>query len=155
MVLEGSGPMILNTCSQVMSLANELEKKSALFYEDLAGRFPQNKELFLSLTKENDHYITQIERAYYGVITDAFEGCFAFNINSETYTLKTELAEKASYSEVLGRAIEIEEKIIKFYTEAAEQSKSLMADIPRAFRMVSKKRVNRLSVLKSLLDQGE
>jgi rubrerythrin len=58
--------------------------------------------------------------------------------------------EKASYSEAIGRAIEIEEKIVKFYTDAAEQSKSLMADIPRAFKMVAKKRGNRLSTLKSL-----
>jgi rubrerythrin len=142
--------MIINTCSEAMSLAKELENKSAKFYQHLSERFPQNKEVFLSFMKENDNYITQIDRAYYGVITDAFEGCFAFTIDPEAYALQTELMEKASYSEAIGRAIEIEEKIVKFYTDAAEQSKSLMADIPRAFKMVAKKRGNRLSTLKSL-----
>jgi rubrerythrin len=143
--------MIINTCSGAMSFAKELENESAKFYQDLSQRFLKDKDLFLGFVKENENYITQIERAYYGVITDAFEGCFAFNINPEEYTLKTELAEKETYSEALARAMEIEEKIIKFYSDAAEQSKSLMADLPRAFEMVVKKRSHRPSTLKSLL----
>jgi rubrerythrin len=147
--------MIINTCSGAMSFAKELENESAQFYQNLSQRFVKDKEAFLSFAKENGGYITQIERAYYGVITDALEGCFAFHINPEEYALKTELAEKAIYSEALGRAIEIEEKIIKFYSDAAEQSKSLMADVPRAFRMVVKKRNNRQSTLKALLDKKD
>jgi rubrerythrin len=143
--------MIINTCSGAMSFAKELENESAKFYQDLSQRFTKNKDLFLSFAKENEEYITLIERAYYGVITDALEGCFAFNINPEDYALKTELREKASYSEALARAMEIEEKIIKFYSDAAEQSKSLMADVPRAFRMVAKKRGRRQSTLQSLI----
>jgi rubrerythrin len=147
--------MIINTCSGAMSFAKELENESAQFYQNLSQRFVKDKEAFLSFAKENGGYITQIERAYYGVITDALEGCFAFHINPEEYALKTELAEKAIYSEALGRAIEIEEKIIKFYSDAAEQSKSLMADVPRAFKMVAKKRANRQSTLKALLDKKD
>jgi rubrerythrin len=147
--------MVINTCSGAMSFAKELENESAQFYQNLSQRFVKDKEAFLSFAKENGGYITQIERAYYGVITDALEGCFAFNINPEEYALKTELAEKAIYSEALGRAIEIEEKIIKFYSDAAEQSKSLMADVPRAFKMVAKKRSNRQSTLKALLDKKD
>jgi rubrerythrin len=143
--------MAINTCSGAISFAKELENESVRFYQNLAERFTKDKDLFLSFSKENGGYITQIERAYYGVISDAIEGCFAFNINPEEYALKTELVEKASYSEALGRAIEIEEKIIKFYSDAAEQSKSLMADVPRAFKLVAKKRSNRQSILKSLL----
>ncbi|MBT9170736.1 MAG: hypothetical protein DDT18_01083 [Actinobacteria bacterium] len=45
----------------------------------------------------------------------------------------------------------MEEKIIKFYSDAAEQSQSLMADVPRAFQMVAKKRDKRRAMLKSLL----
>jgi hypothetical protein len=147
--------MIINTCSGAMSFAKELENESAQFYQNLSQRFVKDKEVFLSFSKENGGYIIQIERAYYGVITDAIEGCFAFHINPEEYAIKTELAEKASYSEALIKAIEIEEKIIKFYLDAAEQSKSLMADVPRAFRMVVKKRNNRQSTLKALLDKKD
>jgi rubrerythrin len=147
--------MIINTCSGAISFAKELENESAKFYENLSQKFGKDKDLFLSFAKENGEYIIQIERAYYGVITDAIEGCFAFNIDTQKYKFKTELAEKVSYSEALTKAIEIEEKIIKFYSEAAEQSKSLMADVPRAFKMVVKKRSNRYSTLKSLFSKKE
>jgi len=147
--------MIINTCSGAMSFAKALENESAQFYQNLSQTFVKDKEAFLSFAKENGEFIIQIERAYYGVITDAIEGCFAFHINPEEYALKTELAENASYAEALAKAIEIEEKIIKFYSDAAEQSKSLMADVPRAFRMVAKKRNNRQSTLKALLDKKD
>jgi rubrerythrin len=143
--------MIINTCSGAISFAKELEIESAKFYQNLAERFTKDKTLFLSFSKENGGYITQIERAYYGVITDALEGCFAFHLNPEEYALKTNLEGNESYYDFVRRAIEIEEKIVKFYTDAAEQSKSLMADVPRAFKFVAKKRSNRQSVLKSLL----
>jgi rubrerythrin len=145
--------MIINTCSGAISFARELENVSAKFYEELSQRYSGDKALFLSFAEENGEYVTQIERAYYGVITDALEGCFAFNIDSEGYSFETELSEKASRSEALDKAIEIEEKIIKFYLDAAEQSKSLMADVPRAFKMVAKKKGNRQSRLKSRLGE--
>ncbi|MGQ9647216.1 MAG: hypothetical protein ACUVWO_11855 [Thermodesulfobacteriota bacterium] len=144
--------MIINTCSGAMSFARELEKESAKFYEKLSERFAKEKDRFLSFVRENGEYVTQIERAYYGVITDAIEGCFAFNLKTEDYVFKTELAEKAAYREALARAMEIEERMIKFYSDAAEQSKSLMADVPRAFRLVAKKRNDRKAKLMSLME---
>ena len=47
-------------------------------------------------------------------------------------------------------AIEVEEKIIKFYSDAAEQSKPLMADIPRVFTRIAEKRNARVTKLRSL-----
>ncbi len=144
--------MVLNTCSQVMSLAKKLESESASFYAELSKRFSEHKDLFLSLAQENETYVTQIERAYYGVITDAIEGCFAFNINVEDYRLDTEGPAPSKLSDALEKGLEIEEKLVRFYTDAAEQSQSLMADVPRAFRMVVKKRRNRQATLRSILE---
>jgi len=143
--------MTINTCSGAMSFAKELENESSKFYQKLSERFIKEKDLFLSFTKENGEYITQIERAYYGVISDAIEGCFAFNIDPEKYSFKTELSEKAALTDALKSALEIEEKIVTFYSDAAEQSKSLMADVPRAFKMVAKKRDLRKGKLLSLM----
>ncbi len=142
--------MTLNTASAVMSLARNLETESSRFYESLAASFTGDSELFLSFVKENKRNVTDIERAYYSVITDAIEGCFAFEINPDDYKLKTELAENATRLDALDAAIEIEDKILKFYTDAAEQSKSLMADVPRAFLLVAKKRPLRKAKLVSL-----
>lgn len=144
--------MKLHTASEVISFTKKLENESAKFYQDLSQRYAKDEDVFLSFAKENGKNVVQIERAYYGVITDAIEGCFAFDIESDEYTFVTELAENASYSDALGKAIEMEEKIVKFYSDAAEQSKSLMADVPRNFLMVAKKRSNRGPKLRSLME---
>jgi rubrerythrin len=142
--------MKLQTASSVISLAKELEGKAAEFYQDLAKRYVQGKDAFLAFAQENKKNIVQIERAYYGVISDAIEGCYAFNLESDDYTLKTTLAKGASYSEALDTAVRMEEMVTGFYTRAAEQSKCLMADVPRAFSLVARKRGERLVRLKTL-----
>ena len=144
--------MEINTASAAISFAKKLEEDCAKFYEDLSQRYSKDEDIFLSFVKENRKNVVQIERTYYGVITDAIEGCFAFNINPDEYTLKTELAEEASYSEALDKAVGIEERMIKFYSDAAEQSRSLMADIPRAFTLIARKRESRESKLRSLME---
>ena len=145
--------MKLQTASSAISFAKSLEDGSARFYEDLAQRYAEGKDTFLSFAKENGKNVVQIERAYYGVITDAIEGCFAFDIEPDEYTFRTELAENASYSDALDIAVEMEEKIIKFYSDAAEQSRSLMADVPRTFAIIAKKRGSRKLRLRLLLDE--
>ncbi|RLC62120.1 MAG: hypothetical protein DRI01_07395 [Chloroflexi bacterium] len=145
--------MEINTASAAISFAKKLEEEGIKFYESLSQRYSKGKDVFLTFARENRKNIVQIERAYYGVITDAIEGCFAFNMNPEEYTLETELAEEASFSTALDKAVEIEEKMIKFYSDAAEQSKSLMADVPRAFTLIAKKRESRESKLKSFLGE--
>ena len=145
--------MRLHIASEVISFAKKLENESAEFYQDLSQKYAKDKDVFLSFAKENGKNVVQIERAYYGVITDAIEGCFAFDIESDGYTFETVLAKNASYSDALAKTIEIEQKSIKFYSDAAEQSKSLMADVPRAFVLVAKKRNNRIPKLTSLIEE--
>jgi hypothetical protein len=142
--------MILHTASEGITFARKLEDDSAKFYEELARRYSQNADGFVAFAKENKKNITQIERAYYGVITDAIEGCFAFNLDAGDYTLNVSVPEGADYAAVLNQAVALEDKIIKFYTVAAEQSRSLMADVPRAFTLVARKRADRIAKLKAL-----
>ena len=147
--------MRLHTASETISFAKELEEKSAKFYEDLAQRYSKDEDVLLSYAKENNKYFTQIQRAYYSVITDAIEGGYAFDLETDDYTFEANIPESVSYSEALERAIEMEEKILNFYTIAAEQSGSLMADVPRNFKIVAKKRKNRIPPLKSLFDESQ
>jgi RNA-splicing ligase RtcB len=107
--------MKLQTASETISFVKDLEEKSAKFYEDVFQRYSKDEDVLLAFAKENRKYFTQIQRAYYSVITDA-----------------------------------IEEKILDFYHVAADQSMSLMADVPRNFKIVAKKRKNRIPTLKSL-----
>ncbi len=142
--------MIIHTAAEGITLARNLENESARFYEELAKQLPQNAETFLTFAKENKKYITQIERAYYGVITDAIEGCYAFNLESDKYKLDTAVPDKAEPAAVIAQAVKMEEKIVQFYDEAAEQSRSLMADVPRNFTIIAKKRDSRIAKLKTL-----
>jgi len=145
--------MRLHTTSEVISLARKFESESANFYRDLSRRYSKDEDVFTSFARENEGNIVQIERAYYGVITDAIEGGFAFDMESEDFTFEAALAKDASYSNALDKVISIENNIIKFYLDAARQSDALMADIPGAFRRVARKRENRRTVLKQLLDK--
>lgn len=131
--------MGISTCSGAISLSRELENQSAKFYQEMSKRFEKDKDVFLAFAKDNAKYVTQIERAYYGVITDAIEGCFAFDLNEEDYQVKPTPSKDASYPNALKEALAMEEKILKFYDVAAEQSKHLMADVPRSFTLVAKK----------------
>jgi rubrerythrin len=143
--------MILQTASEGISLAKKLEFDSAQFYEGVAQKYPQGAESFKAMAKENKKYVSQTETAYFGVITDAIEGCFAFHIDPDNYVIKTDAAGVSSYKDALVQAVKTEETIIRFYTDAAEQSKSLMADVPRTFNLIARKRGERLSKLKSLM----
>jgi rubrerythrin len=145
--------MNINTCSQVVSLARELEKQAAGFYRDLARRWPQKEDFFLGFAGENENYVTLVERAYYGVISDAYEGCFAFDMDPEAYSINIDLPEGVSLSEAGAAALAMEEKLIGFYREAARQSKSLMADVPRAMELVARKRSERVGRLRSMMEK--
>ena len=142
--------MALNTASEVISFARRLEEESAGLYETLARRWPATEDTWLTFARENRKNIIQVERAYYEVISDALEGCFAFSLDADSYTFPAGLLEKTGYTDALGQAVAMEEKIIRFYSEAAAQSKSLMADVPRAFAMIARKREGRVATLKSL-----
>ena len=145
--------MQLNTSASVISFAKQLEADSAAFYEKMAEKYPKGAELLLTFSKENSKYATMIQRAYYGVITDAIEGCFAFGVETDKYTFEREPAKGLVYTDALNQAIDMEQKLISFYTDAAEQSEALMADVPRTFLIVAKKRKNREDKLKTLLKE--
>jgi len=146
--------MKLNTTSAVISFAKELEENSTKFYENLIQKYPQNKEIFLSFIKENKKNIVLVQRVYYEGITDAIEGCFSFEgLDTDNYIFKTEISTEVNYSDALENAIKIEEKIQKYYLDSAEASKSLMADIPRAFERIAKRRDKHKIQMKSFYDK--
>lgn len=143
----------INTTSALISFARSLEEKSSQFYQELAQKFPGEKNIFQLFAKENKNFINSIVSTYYSIISDAFEGCFAFNINRDKFELKVDLTQKTNYTEAIILAIEMESKMIDFYCEAGEQSNSLLADIPLVFSSIKKKRVSRIQVLNSLANE--
>lgn len=142
--------MIIHTASEGITLAKKLENDSASFYESITQKYNKDGEISLAFVKENKKNVTQIERTYFGVITDAIEGGYAFNLETDNYSFDFAIKEKNDYVDMLKQAVQIEEKIINFYKDAAEQSRSLMADIPRVFDLLARKRRERVERLNSL-----
>ena len=143
--------MRLNTMAAVMTFVSKIENESSRFYQDHAEKYPDLKDTFLSWVRENKKFEKQVKQTYYGVITDTLESNFAFEgLDTDDYDLTLTMPEHADSSQAKERALETEETIKSFYLRAAELSDSLMADIPRLFKKIAKKREERSKVLTSL-----
>ena len=143
--------MKLITASAAISFSEKLESDSAEFYKNLTHKFPGTADLCLPFIKENGKFSTAIQRAYYSVISDALEGCFCFEaVDTDDYTINTDLADVAAARDARARAIEIEQTIVRFYSAAYEASRSLIADVAMVFRHTARKRGVRIRTLQSL-----
>ncbi len=144
--------MRLQTASEAITFLKQLEKQSADFYEYLEKHYEEQGSLFSGFAKENGKNIINIERTYYGVITDALEGCFAFDIDTELYKIDDKIVAEGNFINVLSQAIQLETIIRQFYIDAANQSRCLMADVPRVMDRIAKARADRLNKLNMLLE---
>lgn len=143
--------MTLHTASEGVSFAREMETATAAFYEDLAGRFADHAETFRGYAAANRKFVANVERTYYGVITDAIEGCYAFKgLEPEDYVVDVDLGGDVDLATALAKALKNEDAIVRYYNEAAQQSQGTMHDVPRAFLLVAKKKGQRIEELKAL-----
>jgi len=143
--------MKLNTMAAVMNFISRIESTSSALYLTCAERYPQLKGKFLSLATENQKFEKMVEQKYFGVITDAIEASFCFELlDTGDYNLEVVLPENATPLEVLRMTLEMEQTIINFYLKAAEVSRGLMADIPRVFRKIAETRRERCLALEAL-----
>lgn len=145
--------MRLNTTSETISFLRELETKSADFYQSMASTYSELETFFLNISKDNRKNISTIERTYFGVITDALEGCFAFDIDRSEYEIPDATA-TGNYNDDLTASLQFEDKIAKFYTDGAQQAKGLMADVPRVMERIGKARIERRKRLAELLENA-
>lgn len=144
--------MGLKTASETIAFVKELERKSGRFYEDAAQVFGDLKEILLRFVKENDRHVREIERIYYSIITDAIEGCFAYDLQAENYGID-ELIDQGTgdREKFLGTVLQLEETIKQFYLDAAGQAKALMVDVPRVMERIAKERERRITEIKKFL----
>lgn len=142
----------LNTTSSVISYISKIEWESADFYVKWASEHEELRESFLSFAKENKKYEKSIKRAYYNAVSDALETNFCFKGLRADVVLPS-LKEEASSSEVLKASISMENSIQIFYKEAAEISRDLLADVPRAMQRMANSRNGRIEKLRSILEK--
>jgi hypothetical protein len=146
--------MVLQTASQIISFSKNLEEESAAFYEQFAITYPHiAHEEIIKIASENRKYIKQIQTAYYGVISDALEGCFAFNLDADNYRLNLPKLDSQNVNAVIEKIADTEKIITSYYLDAYNHSKGLLADVPVLFKSIADKREKRIHFLKSMLSE--
>ncbi len=140
------------TASAIINYSEKLEDESSKFYEKLAKEFAEKRELFIEFAQQGRKNKVLITRTYQETITDALEACFSFKgLKLADYTAQISVTEGTNYSEALRMAVQLEEKACRFYLDAAECGKSLLATIPRAFKKTADERNKRKLKLEALL----
>ncbi len=140
--------MKLSTMAAVMSFVTKIETQAASFYEAQAARYPELQDTLLKWAKENRKFEKQVKQTYFGVITDTLESNYSFeSLDTDNYPMDTDLPEGADATAVKAKVRSLEETIKGFYEEAARLSEGLMADIPRLFKRIAKKREERFGSL--------
>jgi len=139
------------TASAVVTFAAQLEVACKALYEAMARTYEKEQDILRELAKENAKNEKLVRRTYYEVVSDALETGFCFEgLDLSDYTVDYRLENK-SYSEAVTMALSIEDKAQQFYQIAAEESKSLLADLPKAFEKLVRQREDRKAMLSKLL----
>ena len=149
--------MALNTASALISFYSKLEDQTEKFYSCLAENkhYLKGRDTFLAFAKENKKHKMMVTRTYREGITDAFEACFSFTgLHEDAYRIDTEVSDDLSYTDVLKKAINIEETTYIFCTHTSEKARALLAGIPQAFNWIAKQKASRKQLLAGRLGRG-
>jgi len=139
------------TASAVVNFAAQLEAASASLYEAIARTHEKEQNILTELAKENAKNERLVTRTYNEVVSDALETGFSFEgLDLSDYTVDYRLENK-SYSEAVRMALTNEEEAQRFYQIAAEESKSLLADLPKMFEKLARQRKDRKALLCKLI----
>jgi len=145
---------VLRTASSLVGFYSSMEEALARFYEELARReeFSGHREALLALSGESLRHRDMVQRAYREGVTDAYEvGYMRGTLDEGDYTLDTELKENMTGSDLVRRAVELEETSRRFCLDAARSSGELLADLPHTFERVARRKGRRIEELESLL----
>ena len=141
------------TASAVISFTQALEDQSAAFYKALADRFPEHEQTLNRFVRGCAKTKLQVSRTYQETVSDALETGFSFSgLDLGRHKRDWTVPEDATLKEIVETSIRLEQAAIAFYAEAAEQSGSLLATIPRAFKRAAKVRRRRQEKLQTLIE---
>jgi rubrerythrin len=139
------------TASAIITASQDLEARSARFYEEMSERFATHQAIFAGFARDCEKSSVQVLRTYQETVTDALETGFSFDgLSLRNYEVDVSMPQGIGLSEALKRALALEGKAIAFYLDVAERSESLLATIPRAFRRVARTRRRRKDKLQAM-----
>ena len=139
---------MLQTTSQLLSKHQAIEEKIADLFNTLAEKHPTHAQVFEKLAKDSLRHRDMALRAYREGVTDAFEVGFLANpLDSDGYVLMEPMGE---LSEDAGTMISNMEIVIQFCTDAANNSSTLLPDVPETFMRLVKRKKRSIEKLKEL-----
>jgi len=142
----------VQTAAQVVRVAQEVEEKSYRFYERLSTEYPEKKEVFLSLAKENRRNKLWIQRSYNEAVSDVFEtGFCSGGLTVDAKLIRNTVAEVHSWQVAVEKALKMEEEIQTFYQNTANRLQSFLAGVSRTLGIIARRREKRLERIRALL----
>ena len=142
----------LKTASSVINYISTIEKQAAQWYAQHARRHSDLEKLFTAFAAENKKFGKRLQKAYYSGVTDALETNFSFQGLKGKVSIP-DAVESASVDQLLELSLELETQIQSFYLQAADLSRDLLADVPRAMDRVGRARDQRLGELQDRLQK--
>jgi transcriptional regulator of met regulon len=140
---------VLQTTSQLLSKHQDIEEKMADLSNSLAEKHPAHAQVFEKLAKDSLRHRDMALRAYREGVTDAFEVGFLANpLNPDEYVLKEP---EGSISEDAGTMISNMEIVIRFCVDAANNSSTLLPDVPETFMRLVKRKKRSIENLERLV----
>jgi len=144
--------MELKTAASVINYISKIETDCADLYNRCAVKYPDYREFFESMAKENKKFGTRIKKAYYSSVTDALETNFSFRgLNAGIDIPQTESSE--SVADQLTACLKLEADIQAFYGQAADLSKGLLDDVNRVMQRLAGARDRRWKALHARLGE--
>ena len=142
--------MELNTSSAAISFAKQLEDESSTAFSKCAEMFPSWADTLGIFIRENKRHTSEVDRAYFSVVSDALDTGFSFTgIDSDDYKIES-ILDSGAQSDSLRILINNEERVIAYYSAAAQASRALLTDVARSFDRVTKRHRSRLGALGGL-----
>jgi len=144
----------LNTISMFITFHGKLEDAIKAFYENMAEKESDiaSRDIFRELAKENIKHKDMVLRTYREIITDAFEGGFPITeLDEKDYELKIDYKEDMNLSDILKKAIDLEEISCRFCEDASKSINGLIVEVSQAFAWIKKRKQKRSQKLKNLL----
>ena len=139
---------MLQTTSQLLSKHQAIEEKMADLFNSLAEKYPAQVQVFEKLAKDSLRHRDMALRAYREGVTDAFEVGFLANpLNPDDYVLREP---EGGISEDAGTMISNMEVVIRFCVDAANNSSTLLPDVPETFMRLVKRKKRSIEKMKEL-----
>ena len=139
------------TFGAMIKFALELERVAGQFYQQAAEQKPWQRHAltFSSFASESAKREARLERLRRENINEILLEPI-LGLEEANYRISADAARVTSFSQLIGRALDMEEKVGRFYSDSASKAKSILAEASRILEKLGSQNALRKQKLKSL-----